>query len=56
MTDDVIDIGVSSSAAAAVALGAERPRRAAELTRTGTPVRFLRTISVPEDARCIPCP
>ena len=53
MTGFLVELYVSQSDAAAVAHGAERTRLAAEeLTREGTPVRYLRSIFVPEDETC----
>jgi len=49
----LVEVYVSRSDAAAVRRGAERTRlAAAELTREGTPVRYLRSIFVPEDETC----
>jgi len=49
----LVELYVSREDAAAVERGAERTRRAAEeLTREGTPVRFVRSIFVPEDETC----
>jgi hypothetical protein len=53
MSEFVIELFVSPADSAAVAIGGERLRRAArELTREGTPVRFLRWIFAPQDERC----
>jgi hypothetical protein len=53
VTGFLVELYVSQSDAAAVAHGAERTRLAAEeLTREGTPVRYLRSIFVPEDETC----
>jgi hypothetical protein len=49
----LIELYVSRTDGDAVVLGAERSRLAAEqLTREGTPVRYLRSIFVPEDETC----
>jgi hypothetical protein len=53
MTEYLVEFYVSQSDSAAVARSAERTRRAVEeLTREGTPVRYLRSIFVPEDETC----
>ena len=53
MAEFVVECYVSRADAGAVARGAERARLAAEeLTREGTPVRYLRSIFVPEDETC----
>jgi len=53
MTAYLVELYVSHGDAAAVRSGAERTRRAAEeLTREGTPVRYVRSIFVPEDETC----
>ena len=49
----LVELYVSRGDGAAVDAGCERARRAAEqLTREGTPVRYLRSIFVPEDETC----
>ena len=53
MAEFLVELYVSHTDAGAVALGAARARAAAEeLTREGTPVRYLRSIYVPEDETC----
>jgi hypothetical protein len=53
MPEYLLELYVSRGDAGAVERGAERSRRsAAELTREGTPVRYLRSIFVPEDETC----
>ena len=53
MAEYLLEIYVSRTDPDAVADGTERARRAAEvLRREGTPVRFLRTMFVPEDETC----
>lgn len=53
MAEFVVECYVSRTDAGAVERGAERARLAAEeLTREGTPVRYLRSIFVPEDETC----
>jgi Protein of unknown function (DUF4242) len=53
MAEFLVELYVSREDAAAVESGAESARRAAdELTREGTPVRYLRSIFVPEDETC----
>src|SRR5437764_5027776 len=53
MAEFLVELYVSSRNAAAVERGAARARVAAEeLTREGTPVRYLRSIFVPEDETC----
>jgi hypothetical protein len=53
VTEYLVEFYVSQRDAAAVARSAERTRRAAEeLTREGTPVRYLRSIFVPADETC----
>jgi hypothetical protein len=53
VTEFLVELYVSRTDAAAVARGADGSRRAAEeLTREGTPVRYLRSIFVPEDETC----
>lgn len=48
-----MELYVSRTDAVAVERGAARARLAAEqLTREGTPVRYLRSIFVPEDETC----
>lgn len=54
MAEFLVELYVSRTDAAAAAQGAERARLAAlELTREGTPVRYLRSIFVPEDETCL---
>lgn len=53
MAEYLLELYVSRSDAAAVGQESERARRAAlELTGEGTPVRYLRSIFVPEDETC----
>jgi hypothetical protein len=53
MAEFLVESYVARTDSAAVELGAERGRIAAEeLTREGTPVRFLRSLFVPEDETC----
>ena len=53
MAEFLVELYVSRADAGAVERGAERARAAAEeLTREGTPVRYLRSIFVPEDETC----
>ena len=53
MAQFLLELYVSRTDADAVERDAESARRAAEqLTREGTPVRFLRSIYVPEDETC----
>ncbi len=53
MAEFLVEVYVSKTEAALVALGAERTRLAAhELTAEGTPVRFVRSLYVPEDETC----
>ncbi len=53
MAEFLVEFYVSRDDAGAVERGAERTRLAAEeLTREGTPVRYLRSIFVPEDETC----
>jgi hypothetical protein len=53
MTEFLVELYVSKTDCAAVAVGAERLSRAAEeLTAEGRPVRLLRSIFVPEDETC----
>ena len=54
MAEFMVELYISrSDGAATVALAAERLRIGAEAaTRAGTPVRFLRSIFVPEDETC----
>lgn len=53
MAEFLVELYVSRTDPEAVARDAERARAAsAELTREGTPVRFLRSIFVPEDETC----
>jgi Protein of unknown function (DUF4242) len=50
----VVELYVSRTDVAGVERGAERARLAAEcLTRAGTPVRYLRSIFVPQDETCL---
>jgi hypothetical protein len=49
----LLELYVSRTDGVAVERGEERARRAAEeLTQQGTPIRFLRSIFVPEDETC----
>jgi Protein of unknown function (DUF4242) len=49
----LVELYVSRADGAAVELGAERARVAAEeLTGEGTPVRYLRSLFVPDDETC----
>lgn len=53
MAEFLVELYVSRTDGAAVESGAERARDAAEqLTREGRPVRFVRSIFVPEDETC----
>ena len=53
MAEFLVELYVPRANAVAVARGAARTRRAAaQLTREGTPVRYLRSIFVPEDEIC----
>lgn len=53
MAEFLVELFVSRGNAAEVETGAERARLSAEqLTREGTPVRFVRSIFVPEDETC----
>jgi hypothetical protein len=53
MTEYLLELYVARADALAVERGAERVRRAAEEhTRAGTPVRYLRSIFVPDDETC----
>jgi Protein of unknown function (DUF4242) len=53
VTEYIIELYVSRSDAVEVLHGAERARLAAEeQTRAGTPVRYLRSIYIPEDETC----
>jgi hypothetical protein len=53
MAEFLVECYVSRVDAGAVERGAERSRLAAEeLTREGLPVRYLRSIFVPEDETC----
>jgi hypothetical protein len=53
VTEYLVEVYVARADGTAVDLGAERAQRAAEeLTREGTPARFLRAIFVPEDETC----
>lgn len=53
MAEFLVELYVSRNDTGAVERSAESTRRAAEeLTREGTPVRFLRSIFVPEDETC----
>jgi Protein of unknown function (DUF4242) len=53
VTEYIIELYVSRSDERDVRRGAERARLAAEeQTRLGTPVRYLRSIYVPEDETC----
>jgi hypothetical protein len=53
MTEFLVELYVSKTNCAAVAVEAERlERAAAELTAEGRPVRLLQSIFVPEDETC----
>ena len=53
MAEFLFELYASRTEPGAVEAGAERARRAAEeLTWEGTPVRFLRTMFVPEEETC----
>ena len=53
MTEYLLELYVARADSLAVERGAERVRRAAEEhTREGTPVRYLRSIFVPDDETC----
>ena len=54
MAEYLVELYVSRSDVAALTLGPERAQQAAEqLTQEGTPVRFLRSIFLPEDETCL---
>jgi hypothetical protein len=54
MAEFVVELYASRHDAAALDRGAKRIRLAAEeLSRDGTPVRYLRRIFVPEDETCL---
>jgi hypothetical protein len=54
VTEFVVELYLSRGDTAAVERHAQRTRRAArELSREGTPVRYLRSIFVPEDETCL---
>ena len=53
MTEFLVELYLSRSDPAAVERGAAQARLAAEeLSREGTPVRYLRSIFLPEDETC----
>lgn len=53
MTDFLLELYVPRTSLDEVAHGAERTRVAAdELTREGTPVRYLRSLFIPEEETC----
>jgi len=53
MAEFLVELYVSRSDGGAFERGAERARLAAEeLTREGTPLRYLRSILLPEDETC----
>jgi hypothetical protein len=53
MAEFLLELYVSRTDPMTVEAGAERARRAAEqLTREGTPIRFLQTMFVPEEETC----
>jgi Protein of unknown function (DUF4242) len=53
MADYLLELYISRTDPGAVERGAERARLAAEqLTHEGVPVRFVRSIFVPEDETC----
>ena len=54
MAEFLVELYVSRTDPDAVGRDVERARAAsAELTREGTPVRFMRSIFVPEDETCL---
>jgi hypothetical protein len=54
MPEYLLELYVARADAPAVEQGAARVRRAAEeYSREGTPVRYLRSIFVPEDETCL---
>jgi hypothetical protein len=54
MADYLVELYVARDDAASLEVGPERAQRAAEeLTRQGTPVRFVRSLFVPEDETCL---
>ncbi|MGH3072376.1 MAG: nickel-binding protein [Gaiellaceae bacterium] len=54
MAEFLVELYISRSDLLAAESGAERARLAAEeLTREGKPVRYLRSIFVPEDETCL---
>ena len=54
MAEYLVELYVARDDSAALERGAAHARQAAEeLTREGTPVRFLRSIFVPEDETCL---
>ena len=54
MAEFVVELYVSRTDVAGVERGAQRARLAAEqLTRAGTPVRYLRSMFVPQDETCL---
>jgi hypothetical protein len=54
MPEFLLEFYTSRAGSAAVERGAERARLGAEqLTREGTPVRYVRSIFVPEDETCL---
>ena len=54
MAEFLVELYVSGADGGAVDRGADRARLAAEaLSREGTPVRYLRSIFVPEDETCL---
>jgi hypothetical protein len=53
MTSYMVELYQPTARRTTVAAAAERARRAAEqLTREGTPVRYLRWLLIPEDETC----
>lgn len=53
VTEFLLELYVSRADGAAVEAGAERARRAAvQLTEEGTPVRYLRSLFVPDEETC----
>jgi hypothetical protein len=53
LTEFMVEVYLPRTDRAQVGAGAERARLAAEaLTREGTPVRYLRSMYVPEDETC----
>jgi hypothetical protein len=54
VTEFLVELYAAKTDAVGVARGADRVgRAAAELTQEGTPVRFVRSIFLPEDETCL---